>query len=366
MLLIKFLKNKFLVNKDPAGSTLLLAIKSILVSILAIIFLYFTKWPQGFWLVIPAILFMLSSKGNNNKSRLLMMLVVAACTMLGVFVATIAGNNMLHLMLIVFISAFIATYVNQRDKNIKIGSSLTLSMILFAAGMPNTLPNAGYRITNIGIALLIAIVMTFVIFPVNNRKRLRRNLARAIRDIGDYYYHIVADSLRGNHQQTYHRTIRNKIIHFMSINRSLVNNCLLNTPEDKTLALFFQTEERLLEIISALANILTSPRSSTAFTNILHHIHHFSRITRQLFQQWFACLRHHTNIPELTEFDSNFTSLTTRINIQLKILIERSDVYELPIDLANFIYALNHLNTEIHQLQNILIKIEGANENATE
>jgi len=367
MLLIKFLKNKLLVNRDPSGSTFLLAIKSVLVSIMVIVFIHYTQWPQGFWLVFPAILFMLASKGNNHLSRLITLLAVALCTTAGVFIATIAGNNMVYLMLVVFFSAFIATYINQHSDRVRVGSLLSLIMILFAAGMPDTLINASYRVANIGIALLISLIMTFVFFPMNNRKRLRRNLARAIREIGEYYYHVVADSLRGNHQQSYHRTIRNKIIRSMNVNRSLVNNCLRDTPEDQILAEFFQVEERLLEIISALANILTSPRSSTAFTNILHHIHHFSRVTRKLFQQLFSCLRHHTKIPDLNEFEVTFNALTTRIKIQLKTLVERPDIYEPPIDLANFLYAINGLITEINNLQQILIAIEGpADESTTE
>lgn len=346
----KRVKNRYLGTVNVDLFWIFLAIKCALVGLVGLVLGQYLYLPQGIFLFVSAISFMMIDPTGAFKKTVTKMIFSGIFAAIGCQLVMLVNHSTIQLAGMLFLLAFIALYVNRYS----IAGLMALMLILLSAGLGADASIAMLRSMNILLGLLIAILFTFVIYPFNPAKEITRRLSQTLDKMADYFYHCLTDSLRGNHLKTLNYQKKIELIQFFITHREAVVS--------KSASSFMQQidaiETSQLTIIFALTNILNNPIHYSVIADFLPDFENFYLVNHQLYESFSTHLKQGPAIQnKLAEFETAIDKVISHITESLSSFMQQGVIYHWPFDLPNIIYLLKQFKTQTLILAQSIKKI---------
>jgi uncharacterized membrane protein YccC len=232
MKLLQYLRlywKKYISPVDPFNDQLKLALKSCLAAIICMASIFYFKIPQGLWLTFSTVFVMMMYIGETRKKRFLVQFIGGTTGALGAFIGALIGVYFYPYLMWMIACVFIAFYIIKYGAYLGLPAALCLFLILMSSNSHVNLAANLHRLINLEAGVLLAILLSNLIWPYRPRKHLQSNLKANTEYIRHYLKLVINDALRGNFhrleqfklkrqtlQSLYQARLLNKHYHFPS------------------------------------------------------------------------------------------------------------------------------------------------------
>lgn len=272
-----FYLNRF----DPTLEQSQLAIKSCLALGLTLTFALIYPNVSMLWLILSNILLMQTYRGNSRKRRTQTIILSSAALLLGTLIAGIADHSLVALCSFGFVAAFITFYLSSYGKDIFIPAMLILLMLIITVSKVATPPELSQRLFSTGIAAIIAIAVSTLLWPYQPKKLIAARLALAANYLRNYSKWMLLDHICGTHTSHYCNDLRMRCFDNLHQCRKLLNNHPNGQQIERWRLLL-----RMYGSLVAISHLLDEPSSSSSFNKITTEL----KATQQRLFEAFAQL----------------------------------------------------------------------------
>ncbi len=344
---LKSITDNYLQQLSTTKGWLILAAKVTTASIVALLLAKYLASPQSFFLILATILLMLNNPDDTLYQRLGSMIFAGILGSAGVYLATLASTHLLALLVVSIITITIGINAARINLSYALAGLCALLLVITAGGIPANSAIALERLILCLYAWVIALVVTFLLFPTNPRKKLKETLILLLHEATEYFYYSYTDNLRGNHINPRHWQIKEHILTLLSKSRCLAQSLKQKTAAEKKLQTLLTAVEKLVDHLLPLTNILTDPASNTAFANVLPELSQFGASTRALLQSYGDFLKNDIDMPDSKDFLQSCALLQNKIDTALNVTLQKEIVYHWPFDMTIFSYYLKDLQITV-------------------
>ena len=204
------------------------------------------NWPMGQWVPITIIVVMSAQThfGAALQKAYMRFLGTIAGVIIALLTLFLFPNNLWIIFSIVFISCLFFTYIASGGGSLSYAGTLGgVTVVLILAGANATIDQAITRGLYIVIGIIIALVVSRLIFPIHAREKLRLNVANTLRDLRKFYFKTMQTDPRDK-------------------------QLLLDSPLGKTIMENLAVQPQLIEE-SAAGSIYFSNHKKTLFTEVV-------------------------------------------------------------------------------------------------
>lgn len=341
---LRHIKKEYLFPIDPDNSKFIIALKSAVIGLIALISGHFLQLPQAIFLFLSAVLFMIVAPTEPSKNNFIKMIYCGVLAAIGCFLITVVSHSIYQLSLGIFVFAFVAIYLNRFLVIRGFAGYIALIIVVIAAGIEGDTAVGILRAGNVLIGLVLALIFTFIIFPYQTAKNVRIRLGIAQEKMAEFFYGVITDGLRGNQLVMLHQQQKNDLIQFMVDNDTLVKVMAAKNIKYQSLKDLADSEKDLFEILIGLSNIFTSPITFSAAANFFPEMENFYLKVYQFYKALSAyILQDRVDVPYYQEFATIVDKTIAELQSNLIKVIAEPNFYHWPFDLANCIDLLGFM-----------------------
>lgn len=197
---IRYYYIRYLFSYDPSKTWLYHSIKTMLVTVLAIIIAMTEMTINSVWIILPSFLVMLLLNVHLSfRQRMRQVVLMWLACVLAVLLMMVAHPHE-WLRVVVFLAIALAASfsINKGPDVLKIG---VLATILALLAMRFQVSFASVKIVgfNFSLSLILLLVTNYFIFPNKLPSQIRSSLIAGFRILGQYYCFLLSDATVGNH-----------------------------------------------------------------------------------------------------------------------------------------------------------------------
>lgn len=174
------------------------SIKTAIAIIIGLSIFYYFDLPMGQWIPITIMVVMSAQTSFGailEKSYMRFLGTFAGVTTV-VLTLLLFNHDTSVIFIVVFLSCLIFTYIASRTDNISYAGTLGgVTVILTLTGTSSTVEFAIVRGLYIVIGIIIAVLVSRLIYPVHARDRLKSNIANTLRNLQKLYFITIQTNL---------------------------------------------------------------------------------------------------------------------------------------------------------------------------
>lgn len=293
------------------------SLKTALACIIGYTLTQLVDWPGEQWIVITIIIVMCAQLYVGSviqKAYLRFFGTIAGC-LFASGVILLVGTSGLTIAISIGLATFVFSYIATTQENLSYAGTLgavTTVIILITPGP--TLSNAAQRFIEISVGLLIATAVSQFIIPINARTHLRRQQAKTLSQIRDYYTNVIIKK----DNETLARDLDEAIVKSLFRQRQLAAESkreFLGTKFSKEH--FVQTLYAERELIRAIAFMHNAYKQMNEVTLKLHQLpamHRFNEIIENDLTTLARAIsnkksKEHLHLPDLKGLKEGIDSL---------------------------------------------------------
>jgi len=162
---------------------------------------YYYQWPSGQWVPITIMVVMSAQAhfGGALQKAYMRFLGTFAGVGITLLVLTYFGNSEIATFIAVFFACAFFTYIASGGGNISYAGTLGgVTVLLTLTGIGTNVYFAIQRGLYIAVGIIIALLVSRLVFPIHARDRLRMSVAKALRDLRKLYISALALDKAGN------------------------------------------------------------------------------------------------------------------------------------------------------------------------
>lgn len=176
------------------------SLKTALGCLIGLAFVYYYNWPSGQWVPITIMVVMSAQAhfGGALKKAYMRFLGTFSGVMITLLVLSSFGNNEVATFIAVFIAIAFFAYIASGGGDISYAGTLGgVTVLLTLTGIGSNIHYAIQRGLYIVVGIIIALLVSRLVFPIHARDQLRLSIARAIRDLKKLYIKTLEPGFKG-------------------------------------------------------------------------------------------------------------------------------------------------------------------------
>jgi uncharacterized membrane protein YccC len=240
------------------------ALKTALAGIVSLFITQLFHLPEGYWAAISALIVMQSNVGATLAASRTRLAGTAVGAIIGGAFVAIWGANMLAFGLAVTIAFFICTQLQLAESQRL--ATVTVAIVMLITRTSSAWVVAFHRFSEVALGILVALLVSLVLWPNHARRSVRQGLAAALTNVRAFYQ-AVMQRYRGQPADPV-EALRGQAAGVFRKNADLLQNALqeaFGMKERESLVLFADQAERMFRAVETLEFTVREGSSDTYF-----------------------------------------------------------------------------------------------------
>jgi uncharacterized membrane protein YccC len=316
------------------------------------------KWPTGYWVPITVMVVMSAQThfgGALRKAEMRFLGTIAGATTT-VLALTLFGSSSPVVFITVFCACIAFTYLASSKGDISYAGTLGgVTVILTLAGQQANIKNAIERGLLIVVGIVIALVVSRLIFPIHARERFRYHVAEALRNLRTLYFKTVQLHNKPA-SDTLDATIDDNLTDNFSDQPRLIAEACAGSRAFAVKKEFFveilRNERRLNRLINLMYRSISEIETPDMIRKQLAEIEDLHVLIEERLAELANCFETMTLPENAVNFDQALTKLTQ--------LVEKLPKKQEPGNLMaehSFLFFIEQIIKEIAHLEQLIIKV---------
>lgn len=322
-------------------------------------------WPSGQWVPITVMVVMSAQThfGGAVRKAAMRLFGTVGGVATAVFVLWLLGSNIVVTLCTIFLASIIFTYIASEHGDISYAGTLGgVTVILVLSGQQVNIEMALQRGLYIVIGIVIALLVSRLIFPIHARDRLRYHIALTLRNLSGLYLAAVNPKSLLNQKGDYTSDLNSKITKDIAAQPQLVDEAIIGSREfaaKKSIFTAILSSEQSLSRLVNLMYLSIRETISPAIIKIqLTQIAWIHEIISSNFNHLANCLE----TTELPQNKPNLIEALTKITNAAEELPKGTKTHQLIVE-HSFLFLMEQLIKELETMEKLIEKANSKNEN---
>lgn len=320
-------------------------------------------WPSGQWVPITIMVVMSAQThfGGAVRKATMRLLGTAGGVATTVIALWLFGNNITVILCTIFLASIIFTYIASEHGDINYAGTLGgVTVILILGGQQVGIDIALQRGFYIVVGIIIALLVSRLIFPIHARNRLRYHMAVTLRNLNSLYVAAIHPETLLNQKDDITSNLNSKITEDIAAQPKLVYEAIIGSREFAAKKLIFMailsSEQSLSRLVNLLYLGIREATSPVIIKKQLDKIEWIHDIISNNFNYLANCLE----TLEPPQNTLNLTKTLAKIAQTAEELPKEAETHQLIVE-HSFLFLIEQLVKELENMEMLVIKANSKN-----